>query len=338
MQSVVIRGKKQLSVEERAKPVPTEGMVLVAPKFVGICGSDLHYYEDGAVGAFVIQEPLVPGHEVSGVLAEAACIDGADLPGGTPVAIHPSTWGKAVPGLEEKREIWPGGRYLGSAASHPHTQGAMTELLEVRPDQLRVLPKTLPIRRAALAEPLGVAIHALAQAGAIRGKRLLVFGAGPIGLLVVAAGVILGASEITAADLLPGPLERAKGVGATKTIQIGEGALPASNAFDVVLECTGTASGISHSFRTVSPGSVIVQVGIPNNVDSRINLSGICAKEVTYRGTFRFDKEFNDAIQLLDENPVLENIVTHTFPVKDVAHAFKVAHDPQVSGKVLLEF
>ncbi|MFT9056232.1 MAG: zinc-binding dehydrogenase [Ethanoligenens sp.] len=336
MRSVVIAGKRNMSVAENPAPAQVSGTVLVAPKYVGICGSDLHYYYDGAVGAFAIREPLTPGHEVSGVLAEDTVVDGKTIPTGTPVAIHPSTWGTPVPGLEDKREVWPGGRYLGSAATMPHTQGAMTERLAVRPDQLRVLPDTLPLKRGALAEPLGVALHGLSQAGDVRGKRVLVSGSGPIGLLAVAAASAQGAKEIAATDLLSGPLERAKALGATQTIQLGQGAEVPQNAFDVVLECSGTPGGVTQAFLAIAPGGVIVQVGMLKNEASAINLSSICAKEVTLRGTFRFDREFDDAIRMLDENPSIENVITHVFPIDEVENAFAVAHDAQVSGKVLI--
>ncbi|MFT8889921.1 MAG: zinc-binding dehydrogenase [Ethanoligenens sp.] len=325
-----------MTILESPIPVHAPDTVLVSPKYVGVCGSDLHYYYDGAVGAFAIRQPLTPGHEVSGVLAENAVADGKTIPAGTPVAIHPSTWGTPVPGLENKREVWPGGRYLGSAATMPHTQGAMTEFLVVRPDQLRVLPETLPLKRGALAEPLGVALHGLAQAGEIKGKRVLVSGSGPIGLLVVAAASILGAKEIVAVDLLSGPLERAKKVGATQTIQIGSGVEVPQSAFDIVMECSGTPGGVTQAFQAVAPGGVIVQVGMLNNAPSPINLSAICAKEATLRGTFRFDREFDDAIRLLDQNPSLENVVTHVFPLNEVDQAFAIAHDAQISGKVLI--
>ena len=107
---------------------------------------------------------------------------------GTPVTVHPATWGTAQPDLTEgQRHLWPGGGYLGSASTSPHTPGGLAEQLVVRRDQVRRLPASLPLKRAALAEPLAVGLHGLAVGGGIRGKRVLISGSGPIGLLTAAA-------------------------------------------------------------------------------------------------------------------------------------------------------
>lgn len=336
MKSVVIRGKERMSIENTPKPDIVHGEVLVSPKYVGICGSDLHYYYNGAVGQSVIREPLIPGHEVSGVLETQTSVDGKKIPVGTHVTIHPATWGTPVPGLEKKREIWPDGKYLGSAATLPHTQGAMTELLAVRVDQIRVLPDELPLRRAALAEPLGVALHGLKLAGNVEGRRLFISGAGPIGLLVVAASAIMGAKEVVAADMLPGPLERARTVGATSTYQIGSGEKLDASSFDVVLECSGSPAAVSQAFRVVRAGGVIVQIGMLQDKASPINLSSINTKEAMLLGSYRFDKEFDLAIRLLTNNPIIEKVITHEYSINKVMQAFEMAHDSQTSGKVLI--
>lgn len=123
MKVALIHGKDQLELAEVPTPKPSADEVLITVAYVGICGSDLHYYQDGAVGAFTVREPLIPGHEMSGTLAD-----------GTPVTIHPATFGTAQPGIEDAPHLWPGGAYLGSASTWPHSQGAMSEQLLVRKD------------------------------------------------------------------------------------------------------------------------------------------------------------------------------------------------------------
>src|SRR5699024_8286321 len=123
--------------------------------------------------------------------------------------------------------LWPNGAYLGSASTWPHTQGAMAQYLVVDGSMVRVLPEGLPLRRAALAEPLGVALPGIAQAGGVTGRRVLVTGAGAIGLLTAGAAVALGAAAVTSTDVLDGPLQRARELGVTDTVNVAEEQLPA---------------------------------------------------------------------------------------------------------------
>ena len=194
MRAVRIHAKRDMRTEKFPSPDPAADEVRVRVGYVGICGSDLHYYQDGAAGIFAIREPLIPGHEVSGVID----LDPAGAyEAGTPVTVHPATWGTPQPDLtDEQRHLWPGGGYLGSASTWPHTHGGLAEQLIVRRDQVRRLPASLPVKRAALAEPLAVGLHGLAVGGGIRGKRVLISGSGPIGLLTAAAAAAGGAAEV----------------------------------------------------------------------------------------------------------------------------------------------
>ena len=308
-------------------------------QFAGICGSDLHYYADGAAGIFAIREPLIPGHEVSGVVD-------LDPSGayevGTRVTVHPATWGSPQPDLtDEQRHIWPGGGYLGSASTWPHTHGGLAEHLVVRQDQVRRLPASLPVRRAALAEPLAVGLHSLAISGGIRGRRVLVSGSGPIGLLAAAAAAAQGAAEVVCADLLPGPLERARALGAAspvpiRTVQIGTEDLPDSY-FDVTLECAGVPSALHGLLLATRRAGVVVQVGNLPNENRPVNLAPLVSKEIRLLGTFRFNTEIDDAIALLDKNPQIEQVITHVLPIEDVDEAFAIAADSEISGKVLVQ-
>ncbi len=233
MKSLLIEKALTAEVREVAVPEPGEGQVRLRVEYVGICGSDLHYYYEGANGAFVVREPLVPGHELSGRVDLDP--SGALAPG-TPVTVHPARFGTPRPGIEDAPHLWPGGSYLGSASTWPHTQGAASEYLVVEADMVRVLPQELPVRRAVLAEPLAVALHALGKAGDVEGLEVLVTGSGPIGLMAVAAAVAAGA-RVTATDVLAGPLERAAALGAAATVDVSTEAVEA-NAYAVVLECS----------------------------------------------------------------------------------------------------
>ena len=128
MRSFQIRGKLDGALVESPMAEPVEGEVRLKIAYVGICGSDLHYYFDGANGAFVVKEPLIPGHELSGVVD----LDpSGEFKVGTKITLHPAKFGEVQPGLEDKRHLWPSGGYLGSASTWPHTQGAMSEYLSL---------------------------------------------------------------------------------------------------------------------------------------------------------------------------------------------------------------
>ena len=337
MKVVKIPGKGKLEINEVPQAVAGEGQVLVSPKYIGICGSDLHYLADGSCGLSVIREPLTPGHEISAVLDEDVTVDGTTIKAETPVAIHPATFGDCRPGIEDKPEIWLNGCYMGSAQYFPHTHGGMTEKLAVRPDQLRVVPEGLSLMMAALAEPLGVALHAVTLAGDVRGKKILVSGAGPIGLLEAGALVALGAEQVDVSDVLDEPLAIAQKLGAANVYNVAKEALP-NNAYDMVFECSGAAPAISASFKAAALGSIIVQVGMLLDRDVPLNLSPINGKEITYIGSFRFYDEFDQALELLASTPALEAVVTQLCPVNDVAEAFAVAKDSSQSSKVMIAF
>lgn len=333
MKAFLIRGKLDAGIEEISTPQPAPDEVRIKVSYVGICGSDLHYYYEGANGAFVVKEPLIPGHELSGTID----LDpSGEYPQGTPVTVHPATFGKSEPGIEEMPHLWPGGGYLGSASTWPHTQGGMSEFLIMKKSSIRILPQTLSLRTAVLAEPLGVSLHAVNVAGGVLGKKVLVSGSGPIGILTVAAAKVMGASEIYATDLLPAPLSRAKNLGATHTVQIGKDSLPESY-FDVVFECSGAAPAISGALVAARRAGVIVQVGMLGVGNHPIAIAPLVAKELQLRGTFRFKNEVDLAVAVLDENPWIAETVTHVFSLAQADEAFAVAKDSENSGKVLVE-
>lgn len=334
MRAVVINGKRDLTVTERETPEPGDGQVRLRVAYAGICGSDLHYYDEGANGAFVVREPLVPGHEIS---ATVDLDPAGELTAGTPVAVHPASYDPSVDERGSAPHLTPGIRYLGSASTWPHTQGGMSEYLVTPRANLRVLPQGLSLRRAALAEPTAVALHGLAQAGDLTGSRVLVTGSGPIGLLTIAGARSRGAIEVTATDIHPGPLTRARAVGATATIDVTSADLP-METYDIVLECSGAPASASAALRAARRQATYVQVGMLPDAAVHVNLSPIVSKELTVRGAFRFHQELDEAIDLLADDPSIEQVITHEFPAERAVEAFATARDSGASGKILVRF
>ncbi|WP_336630616.1 MULTISPECIES: zinc-binding dehydrogenase [unclassified Microbacterium] len=332
MKTLAIHGPEDIRWEDRDLPEPAEGEVRLRVGYVGICGSDLHYYFHGANGEYTVREPLTPGHELS---ATVDLDPSGILAPGTAVTVHPARYGPSVRGLEDRPHLRPGGDYLGSAASLPHRQGAAAEYLIVDASMIRVLPAGLPLRRAALAEPLAVALHAVGLAERVAGGRVLVIGAGPIGLLVVAAAVRAGAASVSVSDLRAEPIERARGLGAVDAFIAGRDEIPA-DAFDVVFECSGVTVSFAQTVRSVARGGEVVQVGMLANRESPVNLAPLPTKEITIRGAFRFSDEIDDAIAMLAASDDLDAVISHEVAASDAAAAFALARDSSASAKVLL--
>ncbi|MGP4047371.1 L-idonate 5-dehydrogenase [Streptomyces sp. 2A115] len=340
MLGCVIHGQGDLRVDELPVPVPGPGEALVAVRYGGVCGSDLHYWRHGGVGDFRLREPMVLGHEVVGtVVAYGAGGDGLLSPG-TAVAVHPaSPCGVCPECAAGRRNVCRDTRYLGSAARMPHVQGGFAAQVVVPVEQLREAPSGLPLRRAALAEPLSVALHAVRRAGDVAGKHVLVTGAGPIGCLVVAAAKAAGAARVTVTDLLPRALEYAAAVGADEIVRADDPSSPGwPSEVDTAIEASGVAAGLDTCLRLVRRGGVVVQLGMLPPGQSPFAGNLVVSREIELRGAFRFDGEFDDALALLAREQRFDLLVSSVIPLGEAESAFALAANRSESCKVLLDF
>ncbi len=348
MLAAVLHGAHDLRVEHRDERdlLPGEARVRVAAG--GICGSDLSYFNKGGVGDFRVREPLTLGHEVSGTVAELAPAGEWTLPArvevGTRVAINPSR-----PCLHcrycraGRGNLCRNMRFLGSAALTPHVQGAFSEHVVVRADQCVPVPDGMEFRVAACAEPLAVALHAVSRAGVLVGRQVLIAGAGPIGLLCLAAARHAGAAGVTITDLFDQPLEIAQRMGADETINVRmdldrlERAAQAVGGFDVAMEATGAAASVAALPSLVCPGGRIVQLGMlpPGAVPLPVNL--LMAREIDLVGSFRFHEAFGVAVEALARGRIdVAPILSASFPLADAGEAFALAGDRNRAIKVHL--
>ena len=236
-------------------------------------------------------------------------------------------------------------RFLGSAALMPHVQGAFSERVVVRADQCVPVPPDMSWRIAACAEPLAVALHGARRAGEMVGRHLLVAGAGPIGLLCLAASLHAGAASVTVTDLFDAPLRIARSMGASRTVNIRDDPdrlaqlAGARGGFDLALEATGAAASVISMPGLMRPGGRIVQLGMlpPGGVPMPVNL--LMAREIDLVGSFRFHEEFNVAVEALASGRIdVTPILSESFPLADAHTAFAVAGDRQRAIKVHLEF
>ncbi|HEY6502259.1 MAG TPA: alcohol dehydrogenase catalytic domain-containing protein, partial [Streptosporangiaceae bacterium] len=225
-----IHDRDDLRLDQEPAPVARSDEALVDVAFGGVCGSDLHYWRDGAVGTSVLRAPMILGHEVVGRVAVPAA-DGSGPVAGQAVAVHPArSCGHCQWCTSGQPNLCPETRYLGSAAQFPHTDGGFADQIAVPAARLIPLPDTLDLRRASLAEPAGIAWHALDRAEAVGtpivGAHVLVVGGGPIGLLVAAVARYRGAASVTVADVQDRPLAVARelGVDAVHARDLADGA------------------------------------------------------------------------------------------------------------------
>jgi L-idonate 5-dehydrogenase len=344
MDALVIHAPGDLRVEDVPTPAVGADELRVRVRAGGICGSDLHYFQHGGFGTVRIQQPMVLGHEVAGVVEEVGpAVTGFAV--GERIAICPShpcgLCRYCQLGLQNHCLDM---RYFGSAMRMPHVQGAFRREIVVGVRQAYRLADGVSDAEGAMAEPLAVALHAVNRAGPLLGKSVLVTGCGPIGALVVVAARRAGAAFIAVTDVVAQPLRSARKVGADQTLNIAEqpDALRPFAAdkghFDAVFEASGNERALRAAFDVLRPRGVIVQVGLSGG-EMNLPINTIVGKEFDLRGTFRFHEEFGVAVELINRGLVdLKPLVSATLPYRDAGRAFALAADRSQSMKVLLNF
>jgi L-idonate 5-dehydrogenase len=341
--AVVIHAPHDLRVEPApvADLGPTDVEVRVGAG--GICGSDLHYFHDGGFGTVRIREPMVLGHEIAGTVAAVGAAVTA-VRAGDKVAVNPSLPCGAcrfcLAGLPNHCLDM---RFYGSAMRFPHVHGGFRQRLVADERQCVPLPSELPLEKAAFAEPLAVCLHAVSRAGPLLGRRVLITGAGPIGMLTLLAARHAGAAEVVITDVAEAPLALARRLGADRAVNVAAepDAMAAYEAekgvFDVMFEASGNPAALRQGIAVLRPRGIAVLIGIGGEASLMLNV--VVAKEVDLRGTFRFDAEFAWAVDAIasgriDPSPLLTEIV----PMARARDAFDLASDRSRAMKVQLSF
>ncbi|MGZ9722079.1 L-idonate 5-dehydrogenase [Rhizobium miluonense] len=342
MKAIVAHAAKDVRIEDRPEEEPGAGEVKLKLATGGVCGSDLHYYNHGGFGTVRLKEPMILGHEVSAtVIALGPGVESLEV--GQLVAVSPSrpcrTCRYCLQGLPNQCLNM---RFYGSAMPFPHIQGAFRETLVA--DAIQCVPADgLTPGEAAMAEPLAVTLHATRRAGEMLGKRVLVTGCGPIGVLSILAARRAGAAEIVATDLSDFTLSLARTAGADRIINTKNEpeALAAYSAdkgtFDVLYECSGAAAALVGGIAALRPRGIIVQLGLGG--DMSLPMMAITAKELELRGSFRFHEEFAVGVDLMRKRLIdVRPLITHTVPLADAISAFEIASDRSKAMKAQIVF
>lgn len=342
-QALVLEAPRQLRLETRPEVAPGPGEVRVRIGFGGICGSDLHYFLHGGFGKVRMRAPMILGHEVCGTVE--AIGEGSD-PAllGQQVAVNPSlACGRCPSCTEGRARFCEDMRFMGSAMRVPAIEGGFRETV------ICTAAQAVPFRgetleEAALAEPLAVCLHAVAQAtgpkGDLAGQHVLITGFGPIGALCLLVARHAGAARISVTDVAEASLKMARDLGADDTFNTAQpGALDAltagRGAVDLTLECSAHPSAIADAIAATRPGGTVLQVGMLG-AETTAPLTHVVTKELTYRGTFRFDQEFAQAVALIERRAIdVRPLISCRFPLDRADEAFAMAQDRSQAMKVL---
>ncbi|KUF08669.1 L-idonate 5-dehydrogenase [Pseudoponticoccus marisrubri] len=334
-------GDIRIETETVADPGP--GEVLVAVAAGGICGSDLHYYRHGGFGPIRVREPIILGHEAAGRVV-ATGPDVTTLNPGMAVAINPSRpCGTCRYCAEGMPTHCLDMQFRGSAMRMPHVQGLFRERIVVEAGQCVPVPDGVDIGAAACSEPLAVCLHARNMAGPLAGKRVLITGAGPIGVLCAAVARDAGAEEIVVTDLQDAALDTARAMGATRTLNVARDgdAMAAYGAekghFHVAFECSAAAPAQHAAIAALRPQGALVQLGIAGDLPLPVNV--VVGKEIRVQGSFRFHAEFAEAVSAIAEGRIdVRPMISARFPLERAREAFEMAGDRSRAVKVHLGF
>lgn len=332
MRVSVLRSAGLVEVEERPIPRPGPGEVLVAIGSVGVCGSDLHYYEHGRIGPYVVDAPLVLGHEAGGTVA-AVGSDVASLEVGQRVSIEPGVPCRdCAQCLAGRYNLCPRIRFFAT----PPVDGAFAEFVVMPESFVYPIPDSLSDDAAGLLEPLSVGVWACMRAGVGPQSRVLVTGAGPIGLIAAQTARAYGAAEVWITDVNPHRLAVAAELGFTA---IDVSATPLSEAgveADVLFECSGNEQATNDAIRAVGRAGRVVLVGMGGD-ELRLPLSYIQDREITMTGAFRYANTWPTAISLAASGRVqLNRLVTGHYGLEDVEHALTASRRDPATLKVIV--
>jgi L-idonate 5-dehydrogenase len=344
MLATVIHAARDLRLEQLPEPnQPGPEQAIVKFRAGGICGSDLSYFNKGRVGDFNVREPLCLGHEFAGeVIAIGSAVTHVKV--GDRVAVNPNhPCGVCKACKAGKGNLCYKMQFFGSAAIFPHVQGVFREKLLVDAKQCFRTSRLLDFKVAAMAEPLAVALHAIARAGSLVGKDVLVTGGGPIGCLVILAARYAGAAKITVTEVSDKAIERLQALpidtlinSATQAASV-EQWYAGKGTFDVSFECSGNAVALASTIRATASGGKVVVVGMVGMPEVPLPVNPFVAREVDLLGSFRFDPEFGQAVDLLNRGAIdVSAVLTHSFPMSAAQQAFMVASDRDQSLKVHL--
>jgi len=339
----VLHDIKDLRIDEVEMPKPGRGQVKINVQKVGICASDLHYYENGKIGDAEVKSPMIMGHESAGFVEEVG--EGVEhLEKGDKVAIEPGVPCKNCElCINGKYNLCPRVKF----AATPPVDGTMSKYTIHDGTFCHKLPDNMTLEEGAMLEPLSVAIQAVFQGNVRLGDRVLVSGTGPIGLLCMLVAKAAGATCVSITSHTQAKLDKAKKLGADYAVNItdmepkeaaeasvavfSDVAMGVDKRADVVLECSGSESGIRTGIYATKSGGNFVMVGLGKS-DLTVPLLDAEQREINIRGVFRYKGAYQIAIRLVSSGKInLQPLITHHYKLEDATKAFEKLRDGDAS-------
>jgi len=323
MRASVLTATQALEVQERPTPSVDPDQVLVQVAAVGVCGSDVHYYREGRIGDFIVDSPLILGHELSGrIVAVGADVDPARV--GERVAVEPQRPCGACKQCRAGRyNLCPRMEFYAT----PPIDGAFAGYVAIQDSFAHTLPDSVSDAAGALLEPLSVGIAAVRKAHIVPGSSVLIAGAGPIGIIAAQTARAFGASEIIVSDPVAERRDRALLFGATRVLDpMTED--PAGLEVDAFIDASGNPRAVDSGIRAVGPAGYAVLVGLGSSTMS-LPVEHIQNLEVSVTGIFRYTDTWPTAIHLVASGQVdLDSLVTGTFDLDHVREALESDRNP----------
>jgi L-iditol 2-dehydrogenase len=316
MRAAVLVEPGRIALEQRPIPTPGPDDVLVRVSSVGVCGSDVHYYRHGRIGDFIVEAPLVLGHEAAGTIVDVgASVDRSRI--GERVSIEPQ---RPDPNSEETRRgdynLCPHMRFFAT----PPVDGALCDYVTIGASFAHPVPDSVSDDAAALCEPLSVGIAAIRKAELDGRSRVLIAGAGPIGIVTAQLAGAYGATEIVVSDPDASRRDRAMTFGATMTVDPTV-EQTAGLHVDAFIDASGVPAAVSDGIRAVRPAGRVVLVGSGAET-MELPTQLIQNRELLLTGVFRYANTWPTAIALVESGRVdLDSMVTAHFPLENVAEA-----------------
>ncbi|KAI1827826.1 GroES-like protein [Xylaria intraflava] len=342
--SFILNKPHDVTFAERPAPtLQSDHDVLVAVNYTGICGSDVHYWQHGAIGHYVVKEPMVLGHESAGTVIQAGA-KVTTLKPGDRVALEPGyPCRRCGPCLSGHYNLCPEMRF----AATPPYDGTLTGFWTAPSDFCYKLPDGVSLQEGALIEPLAVGVHIVRQAAVTPGQSVVVMGAGPVGLLCAAVARAFGATKVVSVDIVESKLAFAASFSSTHTY-VSQRVSAEENAAnikklagldggaDVVIDASGAEPSIQTSLHTVRNGGTYVQGGMGRD-NITFPIMALCLKEVTAKGSFRYAAgDYRLAIDLVASGKVdVKRLISEVVPFKDAERAFEKVKQGEVI-KVLI--
>ncbi|MCL4106749.1 UNVERIFIED_CONTAM: hypothetical protein GTU68_048193 [Idotea baltica] len=343
MRSFLLYDKNDVRFCEIPYPEAAKNEVVVQVKSVGICGSDVHYYKDGKIGDFIPKEPFALGHELSGIINKESPMF-PNLTKGTRVSINPSRPCRNCSTCNEGLfNLCPSMKYIGSASVYPHLNGGFSEFIKIPGENCVKLADFISFEMAALLEPLSVVLHAIGKAGQLKGKSVLITGAGTIGQLCHMVAALQSPSKVVITDIRNSALDVAKKFQVTAALSPTEQNFDktlnniAPSGFDILLEASGASNILKENVKFLRKGGTVIQLGMFSE-KAQFPFADFMKNELNFQTSFRFNNEYDLAVNLLEKRALdLTRIITSRFSYDKIPEAIKHAASSTEEIKVVVE-